>query len=230
VPPKFATYTLVQATAKAVLDRLGPTLSRSSTERNIAQTCVAFLEAEGIRETWYYQVPALVLLGSRSCLSVSGRDYVPADEAAGDHNLIAVDLSPVLGGLWGDCARSFVLEDGRVTAHPRTPQFAQGLATQKALHDHFLTMTPDRTFASVAEELNALITALGYENLDFLGNLGHSIASRREDRIYLEAGNSARLSDVEYFTFEPHVRRVGGRWGFKHEEIYYFEDGRMRAL
>lgn len=172
----------------------------------------------------------LVLLGSRSCLSVSGRDYVPADEAAGDHNLITVDLSPVLGGRWGDCARSFVLEDGRVTAHPRTPEFAQGLATQRALHEHFLTMTPDRTFEAVAAELNGLITRLGYENLDFLGNLGHSIVSRREDRIYLEAGNSTRLAEVEYFTFEPHIRRVGEPWGFKHEEIYCFETERMQAL
>jgi len=230
MPHDLEAYTLVQAKAKAVLDRLGPTLSSTSTERTIAQTCVDLLEDEGITETWYYAVPALVLLGSRSCLSVSGRDYVPADEAAGEHNLITVDLSPVLGGRWGDCARSFVLEDGRVTAHPRTPEFAEGLATQRALHQHLLTMGPERTFASVAEELNGLITRLGYENLDFLGNLGHTIVSRREDRIYLEPGNTTRLAEVDYFTFEPHIRRVGGLWGYKHEDIYYGESGVLRVL
>lgn len=230
MPRDLEAYTLVQAKAKAVLERLGSTLSSSSTERSIIQSCIDLLHEQGIHETWYYDVPALVLLGSRSCLSVSGRDYVPADEAAGERNLVTVDLSPVLGGRWGDCARSFVLEDGRVTAHPRTPEFAQGLATQRALHGRLMTMTPDRTLASVAEELNALITRLGYENLDFLGNLGHSIASRREDRIYLEPGNTTRLDEVGYFTFEPHIRRVGGLWGYKHEDIYYFEAGTIRVL
>jgi len=35
----------------------------------------------------------------------------------------------------------------------------------------------------------------------------------------------------QLLTFEPHVRAVGGRWGFKHEEIYRFDaSGRVIPL
>jgi len=36
-----------------------------------------------------------------------------------------------------------------------------------------------------------------------------------------------RLSDASYFTFEPHIRRKAGVWGFKHENIYFLT---MRAV
>ena len=46
-------------------------------------------------------------------------------------------------------------------------------------------------------------------NLDFLGNQGHSIEKNQEDRVYIEKGNRKKLSEVSYFTFEPHIARKG---------------------
>lgn len=94
-----------QAAAKQVLSRLGATISRNSTETTIATTAHHMLSELGYPETWYHDYPALVLLDSRSCLSVSGKEYEPAHETVGQHNLITVDLSPVSkkDGLWGDC-------------------------------------------------------------------------------------------------------------------------------
>jgi len=40
--------------------------------------------------------------------------------------------------------------------------------------------------------------------------------------LFIEGNNRALLSDVTCFTFELHLRARGGRWGFKHENIYYF--------
>lgn len=42
--------------------------------------------------------------------------------------------------------------------------------------------------------MNKQITEKGYVNLDFLGNLGHSIERRSGDRIYIEKGNKKKLS------------------------------------
>jgi hypothetical protein len=68
-------------------------------------------------------------------------------------------------------------------------------------------------------------------NLDFRGNVGHSIATRREDRFYIEDGNHRSLGEVRCFTFEPHVRAAGERWGFKHEDIFFFDAaGRIEEL
>ena len=49
-----------------------------------------------------------------------------------------------------------------------------------------------------------------------------STESQLDERVFIEERNHARLGDVSLFKFEPHVRVVGGRWGFKHENIYYF--------
>jgi Xaa-Pro aminopeptidase len=185
----------------------------------------------GIVDTWYHACPALVLAGSRSCLSISGREYEPADEEIGTTTLITVDLSPSLQGVWGDCARTFFLEDGRCVTEPTNPEFRQGAEVERDLHAALKSLvTPSTTFEELYEFANARIQSLGFENLDFLGNFGHSIEMTRTERVYIEEGNREKLSSVEMFTFEPHVRAIGGSWGFKHEDVYYFRNDALRQL
>jgi Xaa-Pro aminopeptidase len=154
---------------------------------------------------------------------VSGREYQPSEEVMGLTNLVTVDLSPSCSGVWGDCARSFFFEDGECVDVPMNPEFVRGAQVQRELHASVLAFaTPATTFHELSEFANALIKSSGFENLDFLGNIGHSIELTPADRRYIEAGNEQRLGNVRLFTFEPHIRTVGGAWGFKHENIYYF--------
>jgi Xaa-Pro aminopeptidase len=221
----------VQAIAKLVLARLGSTITSTDTERGIAQRAAAMLAKCGIVDTWYHACPALVLAGSRSCLSISGREYEPANEEIGTTTLITVDLSPSLQGVWGDCARTFFLEDGRCVTEPTNPEFRQGAEVERDLHAALKSfVTPSTTFEELYEFANARIQSLGFENLDFLGNFGHSIEMTRTERVYIEEGNREKLSSVEMFTFEPHVRAIGGSWGFKHEDVYYFRNDALRQL
>jgi len=167
-----------------------------------------------------------VLLGSRSCASPSGRTYAPARERVGETNLVTVDLSPSQGGYWGDCARSFFVESGRVTPAPRLPDFAAGARFLNQLHAAMrVFVTRETTFHDLAVWASRQIEAADFVNLDFRRNVGHSIAARLEDRLYIKEGNHHPLSDVNFFTFEPHVRAAGGSWGFKHEDIFYFDVG-----
>ena len=48
-------------------------ISSEVTEKEIALRCKSLMERHGIDETWYYDCPALVLLGSRSCLLFPAR-------------------------------------------------------------------------------------------------------------------------------------------------------------
>ena len=223
----------VQHIAKNVLYELFKRISQEDTENSIAHKATSLLAANGIRETWYYDCPALVLLGSRSCLSISGREYV-ADrrEQVGKHNLVTVDLSPSIGNIWGDCARTFYIEGGHCQNTPRTHAFAIGAATQARLHKSLYDFaTPDMTFEDLYRFGNTQIEAAGFQNLDFRKNLGHSIASRTEDRCFIEDGNSCMLGETTLFTFEPHIRSRQGRWGFKHENIYFFDqNGQLEEL
>ncbi len=222
----------VQAAAKAVLVALGESITARDSERSIAERAAALLAAAGFADTWYYNCPALVLLGTRSCLSVSGRDYTPSDELVGEHNLVTVDLSPRRETYWGDCARSFCIESGRHSPAPVDPAFGEGVAFEQQLHHAMRAfVTPATTADELFQHCNALINACGFENLDLLGNLGHSIVRRLEDRSYIEAENARTLGEMGLFTFEPHIRKRGGRWGFKHEDIYYFDrDGHLCEL
>jgi Xaa-Pro aminopeptidase len=217
----------VQAAAKRVLSILGPTITEADTERSIALRAQALMEQQGIRDTWYHKCPALVLLGSRSTLSVSGRAYVPSEEPVGSFNLVTVDVSPCRDGVWGDCARSYAIENGKFSASPASEEFRAGFTMEQAMHDLMKSeVTPETTFAQLHALASTLLLASGYENLDFNLNYGHSIVTRLEDRIYTSEDNHAPLGSVEYFTFEPHIRRVGSGWGFKHEDIYYFDSYR----
>lgn len=222
----------VQAVAKAVLAELGPTIVSTDTERSIAARATAMMLKHGITDTWYYNCPALVLLGDRSCLSVSGRAYEPAETQVGTTNLVTVDLSPLRSGIWGDCARSFVVEDGAWAPKPSAHHFQQGLQVEQALHQAMQAfVTPSTSFEQLFCFANAEIQRHGFENLDFQGNVGHSIEASREARRYIEKGNAQRLGDVGLFTFEPHIRKLGASWGFKHENIYYFTgEGRATEL
>lgn len=112
--------------------------------------------------------------------------------------------------MWGDCARSFAVERGSVTDNPKQREFASGFAIEKALHAEMIEFVrPSTKFSELFEFSNARIKHYGYENLDFLGNVGHSIEARTSDRRFVDRRCHESLGDVEFFTFEPHIRRVG---------------------
>src|SRR3954470_23017589 len=153
-------YRIVQNAAKTVLAQLGPTIQPNDTEATLAERAADLLADMGFPDTWYYTCPALVLLGSRSCVSLTGRDYVPGNEQVGDFNLVTVDLSPVRGDIWGDCARSFCIEHGCLTESPSAQEFIDGLAIEAALHTFLRSFArPQMTFDALFRGANARITS-----------------------------------------------------------------------
>jgi Xaa-Pro aminopeptidase len=216
-------YRDVQNIAKKTHDHLASFIHSESTERSIAKKASELLSDFGAKDTWYHGVPAYVLLGSRSCLSISGRDYEPANERVGETNLITVDLSPMAGDIWGDCARSYFVENGSVTKDPQNREFQEGYTVEKELHKRMKAfVTPETRFSELYEFGNHQINELGFENLDFLNNLGHSIEKDSAKRRFIDESCQEKLGDVQLFTFEPHVRKLDSIWGFKYENIYYF--------
>jgi Xaa-Pro aminopeptidase len=229
----FNKYKKVQLIAKTVLDEIKDYINYESTEEEITENCKMLLLKYGIDQTWYYNCPALVLLGSRSCLSVSGREYVPANEKVGTENLITIDLSPIDGEIWGDCARSYVFENNKVVDNNeiKNTDLKEGLEIEKRLHEYFFNFVkPGMTFETIYQEMNKYINILGYKNIDFMGNTGHTVEINRNDRQYFEKVNTKIVPEDKLFTFEPHIKKIGGEWGFKHENIYYFEKRKVEVL
>ena len=79
--------------------------------------------------------------------------------------------------------------------------------------------------------MQSLKIYIGFENLDFLGNLGHSIEAKTQERRFIDKNCNEKLGNVQLFTFEPHIRKSGGSWGYKHENVYYFDQsGQVQEL
>ena len=200
----------------------------------VRRLCEEKMLTLGADSFWYWDIGAFVFSGDETTVSVSGREYATSDRPIAPDDIITIDLSPQNDNIWGDYARTIILEDSKVVddiSSIRNDEWRNGLLMEEELHAELLRFaTPQTTFEELYFHINQLITDRGFINLDFLGNLGHSIVKDKNDRIYTEKGNTAPLSSVDYFTFEPHISVKGSKYGYKKENIYYFSGGKLRDL
>lgn len=227
-------YAAMQNLNRATIKYIVGIIKEGMKLRDVRALCEDYLLKNGADSFWYWDVGAFVFAGDETAISVSGRDYRVSDRAIQKDDIITIDLSPQKDSIWGDYARTLVIENGTVcdeSARIKKEEWRNGLQMEEYLHKTLLDVAAsDMTFEELYDYMNDLIVKKGFLNLDFLGNLGHSIVKNKNDRIYIEKGNCKRLSDVEMFTFEPHISVPGSKYGYKREDIYYFDNGRLIKL
>lgn len=221
---------LNRATIKHLIENIeiGMPLSK------IRSICEKFMLENGADSFWYWNVGAFVFAGDETTVSVSGRKYHTSERIIGNDDIITVDLSPQNKNIWGDYARTIVIENGKVIdnlENINNKEWKQGLKMEQYLHQLLIEKaTTDMTFEELYYYMNDIISKQGFLNLDFAGNLGHSIVENKNDRIYTEKGNKAKLSEAKMFTFEPHISTPNSKFGYKKEDIYYFKKGKLVKL
>lgn len=227
-------YSSMQNLNRAAVKRVADTIKTGMSLPYIKKLCEDYLLENGADSFWYWDVGAFIFSGDETALSVSGKEYQVADRIIQKNDIITIDLSPQRNSIWGDYARTLVFEDGVLCDEIekiKKDEWRNGLQMEEYLHQALLDVgAPDMTFEELYYYMNELIVKEGFINLDFLGNLGHSIVKNKKDRIYTEKGNRKRLSDVRMFTFEPHISIPNSQYGYKKEDIYYFENGRLIRL
>ena len=230
----FALYSSMQDLNRSAIKYAADTIEIGMSLSDIKELLENYLLENGADSFWYWDVGAFIFAGEETALSVSGKDYKVADRVIQSNDIITIDLSPQRNGIWGDYARTLVFEDGVLcdeTSKIKKEEWRKGLQMEEYLHQTLIDVgTPDMTFEELYGYMNELIVNKGFVNLDFLGNLGHSIEKNKNDRIYTEKGNRKRLSDVTIFTFEPHISIPNSRYGYKKEDIYYFANGKLVRL
>ena len=230
----FALYSSMQDLNRSAIKYAADTIEIGISLSDIKELLENYLLENGADSFWHWDVGAFIFAGEETALSVSGKDYKVADRVIQSNDIITIDLSPQRNGIWGDYARTLVFEDGVLCDEPpkiKKEEWRKGLQMEEYLHQTLLDMgTPDMTFEELYGYMNELIVNKGFVNLDFLGNLGHSIEKNKNDRIYTEKGNRKRLSDVTMFTFEPHISIPNSPYGYKKEDIYYFANGKLVRL
>ena len=200
----------------------------------LRKLCEEYMLSHGADSFWYWDIGAFVFAGDKTAVSVSGREYETDHHIIKSNDIITIDLSPQNNHIWGDYARTLIVENGSIVKgveQIRNCEWRNGLKMENALHEAMLDfINENTTFDELFYYINELITSGGYVNLDFLGNLGHSIVKNKRQRIYIEKGNKEKLSAVEAFTFEPHISLPGSVYGFKKENIYSFNSGIILEL
>lgn len=200
---------------------------------DIRKLCEQKMLELGADSFWYWDVGAFVFAGDETTVSVSGKQYVTSDRIINENDIVTIDLSPQNDNILGDYARTIILENGVVVdkADVNNVEWRNGLQMEDGLHKELLEFANiETTFEELYYHINEIITENGFINLDFMGNLGHSIVKNKGDRVYIEKENKQKLSDVDYFTFEPHISISRSKYGYKKENIYYFEDSKLVEL
>lgn len=226
-------YKKVQLIAKQTIKFLKSFIQEGISAKEIKDAAEKFMNEKGVNSFWYYGIGAFVFVGEETTVSISGKQYQASNAKVQSHDLVTIDLSPEIDGFWGDYARSFVIENGKVIEpeSSKLPEIVEGIKAEKKLHKQFSEIIEENmNFEEVYIKMNSLIDTLGFENLDFNKNLGHSIVKNKDDRIYIESGNKETFKEVNLFTFEPHIRKKKGKYGFKFENIYYFENSKLKVL
>ena len=226
-------YIEVQNIAKKTIEFIKANIHSGMTLLEIRNLCETKMIELGADSFWYWDVGAFVFSGDETTISVSGKEYITNDRIILENDIITIDLSPQNGDIWGDYATTIIIENGIVVDadNVRNSEWKKGLLMEEYLHNEMCKfVTPDTTFEELYYHINKIIEEQGYINLDFMGNLGHSIVKQKNDRVYIEKGNQICLGNVPYFTFEPHISVRGSKYGYKKENIYYFDNGVIKEL
>lgn len=221
----------VQQIAKLTINYIKTQIKVGMSLLELRQIAEGKMLALGATSFWYWDIGAFVFSGDETTISVSGKHYQTANRLIENNDIITVDLSPQVDNIWGDYARTIIVENGIVANDINkisNTEWKSGLLMEDKLHSELLSFSvPETTFEELYLHMNEYITANGFINLDFMGNLGHSIVTHKDDRIYIEKGNNATLGSVRFFTFEPHIAVKGSKYGFKKENIYCFEKSKL---
>lgn len=227
-------YNKIQTIAKDTIKYIREVIVPGMNLIELRKLCEDKMLELGADSFWYWNVGAFIFAGNETTISISGKRYETSDRVIEDNDIITIDLSPQNENIWGDYARTIIIENGVVVENIKDIQnieWKKGLEMEDLLHEElFKYVKVDTTFEELYYHMNDFIKERGFINLDFLGNLGHSIVTKSEDRIYIEKGNQTRLSDVKFFTFEPHISTVSSSYGYKKENIYYFVGSKLKEL
>lgn len=233
----------IQNTAKIAMEALIQAVRPGVTEKELVKAVADSFAAQGIDHFWYHGLPVLLFAGpDRTILSQAACDYAPTDYQIQENDMITADLAPEKDRIWGDYARTIIVENGKVVPHSQiqNPEWREGVEAENKLHAHLVeSAKPEMTFRELHAIMDEYLHGLGFKNLDFLSNFGHDIVDGMDSDKFYELVNDPRVffdakCDVpigdRFFTFEPHIAKPDGHYGYKREDIYHFVDGKLVAL
>ena len=224
-----------QQIAKSCMEALNSYLRPGLSREEIHEYCAKVMELDGSEAWWIHNDPALILYGPHTSCS-SHDDPSPLFERlkVADNDYVTVDVAPTVSGGWGDLTRSFVIENGSIIPwqDSKNEEIVRGMELEKELHRAFIGFVDESTtFSELHSFIQEILDRKGYRNCDYHGNFGHTVENDQKDRVTIIGGeNRSIVSYGKPVTFEPHICRLGGSIGIKHENMYVFAGGKMTEV
>jgi Xaa-Pro dipeptidase len=198
----------VQRVAIAAAERGVAAAQVGASERDIEQAASDALRAGGATGVWTITNVG-VGENARVCFPTQG----PGDAVLGAVDVAVVDVHPIgPDGAWGDCTRTALTGDD--------PQAHAALAELQAIHAATLAdCRPGMPASELFGACFARIEAAGFELLDQLANIGHSLtAGGAYLDAFIDAGNDTPMWGA--WAIEPFVG--AGPWALKVEDLVWF--------
>lgn len=190
------TVAQVQLIAKQTMSYMENQIKVGMRLRDIRDIAEDRMLSLGATSFWYWDIGAFIFSGRDTRRSVSGKRYRTKDKRVECDDIITIDLSPQSGDSWGDYARTFVIEGGEVVRDIdaiKNAEWRDGIAMTAKLHELLSDfVSPRTTFEALYNYINRFLKVNGYINCDFLGNLGHSIATDKGGQNLYRKGQHRR--------------------------------------
>lgn len=108
-------YKEVQQIARETIEYAKTFIKPGMNLLEVRKLCEQKMLELGADSFWYWDIGAFVFAGDETTVSVSGKQYVTTDRTINGNDIVTIDLSPQNGNIWGDFARTIILENGVVT-------------------------------------------------------------------------------------------------------------------
>ena len=107
-------YKEVQKIAKDTMNYIQKMIKPGMNLIEVRRLCEDKMFELGADSFWYWDVGAFIFSGDETTISVSGKRYQTADKIVQKNNIITIDLSPQNNNIWGDFARTIIIENEKV--------------------------------------------------------------------------------------------------------------------
>ncbi len=91
---------------RATIEYISSVIAPGMSLIELRKLCEKYMLSHGADSFWYWDIGAFVFSGSRTAISVSGREYNTDNVLIADDDIITIDLSPQCGNIWRDYART----------------------------------------------------------------------------------------------------------------------------
>ena len=107
-------YKDLQRIAKETISYIKAIIKPNMKLLDVRRLCEEKMLSLGADSFWYWDVGAFIFSGDETTVSISGREYITSDRVIRNNDIITIDLSPQNNNIWGDYARTIIIENGEV--------------------------------------------------------------------------------------------------------------------